>query len=176
MRYAVTRHNAGFWFVDELVSRFRQTFRFAAKFFGDECRIEVGGLDCRLFKPATLMNESGLAVAALFRYYRYAPEEVLVVHDEIDLPPGTIRIKQGGGHGGHNGLRDIMTHINSRDFIRLRIGVGHPGRRDEVVNYVLKSASTEEQALIDEAIDRVYTVFPTLIKGQLARAMNVLHT
>nr|VFK67396.1 MAG: peptidyl-tRNA hydrolase, PTH1 family [Candidatus Kentron sp. UNK]VFK72762.1 MAG: peptidyl-tRNA hydrolase, PTH1 family [Candidatus Kentron sp. UNK] len=174
-RYAVTRHNAGFWFVDGIAAHFRQTFRGTARFFGDECGIEIEGRSCRLFKPATFMNESGLSVAALFHYYRYAPEEVLIVHDEIDFPPGAVRIKQGGGHGGHNGLRSIMTHINTSDFNRLRIGVGRPAHRDDVVDYVLWKAPLEEQALIEEAILRVYAVFPSLIEGKLARAMNVLH-
>nr|VFK57227.1 MAG: peptidyl-tRNA hydrolase, PTH1 family [Candidatus Kentron sp. TUN]VFK65242.1 MAG: peptidyl-tRNA hydrolase, PTH1 family [Candidatus Kentron sp. TUN] len=175
MRYAMTRHNAGFWFVDGLASRFRQIFR-PTKFFGEECRIEVDGRPCRFFKPTTFMNESGLAVAALFRYYRYAPEEVLIVHDEIDLPPGTVRLKQGGGHGGHNGLRNIMTHINTSGFNRLRIGIGHPGHRDDVVNYVLRPAQADEQVFLEEAIARAYTVFPAIIEGNLARAMNTLHT
>ncbi|MBT8420600.1 MAG: aminoacyl-tRNA hydrolase [Gammaproteobacteria bacterium] len=171
----MTRHNAGFWFVDELAYRFQQTFRVAAGFFGQACRIEEGNIHCRLFKPATFMNESGLAVAALFRYYRYAPEQLLVVHDELDLPPGTVRLKQGGGHGGHNGLRDIIAHIDTRDFNRLRIGVGHPGHRDDVVGYVLRSAPKEEQTLIEQAIARAYGEFPALIGGDLARTMNSLH-
>ena len=174
-RYAMTRHNAGFWFVDGLASHSRQTFRAAAGFQGEECRIEIEGRTCRLFKPTTFMNHSGLAVAALFHYYRYAPEEVLIVHDEIDLPPGIARLKQGGGHGGHNGLRNIMTHINTSDFNRLRIGVGHPGHRDDVVNYVLRSTPAEEQDLIEEAISRAYGVFSQVIAGNIARAMNTLH-
>nr|VFJ55751.1 MAG: peptidyl-tRNA hydrolase [Candidatus Kentron sp. FW]VFJ58622.1 MAG: peptidyl-tRNA hydrolase [Candidatus Kentron sp. FW] len=174
IRYTMTRHNAGFWFVDGLASRSRQIFR-STRFLGDECRIDFDGRSCRLFKPTTFMNKSGLAVSTLFRYYRYAPEEILVVHDEIDLPPGTVRLKQGGGHGGHNGLRDIMTHINTSDFNRLRIGVGHPGHRDDVVNYVLRSAPVEEQNLMDEAIMRAYAVFGNIIEGKLARAMNTLH-
>nr|VFJ88669.1 MAG: peptidyl-tRNA hydrolase [Candidatus Kentron sp. LFY]VFK17452.1 MAG: peptidyl-tRNA hydrolase [Candidatus Kentron sp. LFY] len=174
-RYAMTRHNAGFWFVDGLASHFREAFRATARFLGDECRIEVDGKPCRLFKPATFMNKSGLSVAALFHYYRYAPEEVLIVHDEIDLPPGTMRLKKGGGHGGHNGLRDIMTHINTSDFNRLRVGVGHPGHRDDVVNYVLHSAPVEEQTRIEEAIARAYAVLPDILEGNLARAMNTLH-
>nr|VFJ46345.1 MAG: peptidyl-tRNA hydrolase, PTH1 family [Candidatus Kentron sp. FM]VFJ59881.1 MAG: peptidyl-tRNA hydrolase, PTH1 family [Candidatus Kentron sp. FM]VFK11659.1 MAG: peptidyl-tRNA hydrolase, PTH1 family [Candidatus Kentron sp. FM] len=174
-RYAMTRHNAGFWFVDGLAFHFQQTFRTVVRFLGQECRIEQEEIHCRLFKPTTFMNESGLAVAALFRYYRCAPEQLLVVHDEIDLPPGTIRLKQGGGHGGHNGLRNIIAHTNTRDFNRLRIGVGHPGHRDEVVGYVLHPAPREEQTLIEQAITRAYGVFPTLIEGELARVMNTLH-
>lgn len=174
-RYAMTRHNAGFWFVDGLAARFRRTFRSSARFSGQECHIEEEALHCRLFKPATFMNESGMAVAALFRYYRYTPRQLLVIHDEIDLPPGTVRLKQGGGHGGHNGLRGIMAHVDTDDFNRLRIGVGHPGHRDEVVDYVLRAAPREEQHLIEQAIARVYGVFPTLIEGELARVMNVLH-
>ena len=171
----MTRHNAGFWFVDGLASHFQGRFRSSAKFFGDECEISVDGRSCRLLKPATFMNKSGLSVAAIFHYYRYAPEGILVVHDEIDLPPGIARLKQGGGHGGHNGLRDIMTCINTSDFNRLRIGVGHPGHRNDVVDYVLRSAPVEERVLMEEAIARAFAVFPKIIEGDLARAMNTLH-
>nr|VFK01497.1 MAG: peptidyl-tRNA hydrolase, PTH1 family [Candidatus Kentron sp. H]VFK05008.1 MAG: peptidyl-tRNA hydrolase, PTH1 family [Candidatus Kentron sp. H]VFK05079.1 MAG: peptidyl-tRNA hydrolase, PTH1 family [Candidatus Kentron sp. H] len=169
------RHNAGFWFVDGLASHFRQTFRFTAKFFGQECHIEEEGIRCHFFKPTTFMNESGLAIATLFRYYRYVPEQLLVIHDEIDLPPGTVRLKRGGGHGGHNGLRNIVAHMNTQNFNRLRIGVGHPGHRDDVIDYVLSSAPWKEQDLIEQAIARAYTVFPNLIKGELVRVMNTLH-
>nr|VFJ48980.1 MAG: peptidyl-tRNA hydrolase [Candidatus Kentron sp. DK]VFJ58789.1 MAG: peptidyl-tRNA hydrolase [Candidatus Kentron sp. DK] len=175
-RYAMTRHNAGFWFLDGLASRFRQTFRASAKLLGEECQITETGMQCRLFKPTTFMNESGMAVTAFFRYYRESPEQLLVVHDEIDLPPGTIRLKQGGGHGGHNGLRSIIAHMGTRDFSRLRIGVGHPGHRDEVVGYVLHPAREEEQTLIEQAIARAYGEFPLIARGELERVMNTLHT
>ena len=120
------------------------------------------------------MNESGRAVGTLQRYYGYKPEEMLIVHDEIDLPPGTVRLKRGGGHGGHNGLRDVIAQLGFSDFHRVRIGVGHPGRAEEVVDYVLRRASAEEQSLINESVEQALEVFPTIIAGEMARAMNAL--
>ena len=161
--------------MEEVAARNRTAFRAAARFFGELCDIELDDTPCRLFKPVTYMNESGRAVGALQRYYRYEPEEMLIVHDEIDLPPGTVRLKRGGGHGGHNGLRDVITQLGFSDFHRVRIGVGHPGRADEVVDYVLRRASADEQSLINEAVERALQVLPTIIAGNMARAMNALH-
>ena len=175
-RYSRTRHNAGFWFVDELAAKSRCQFSRQAKFQGDLARLEWAEGECYLFKPGVFMNESGRAVQALARYFSIEPETVLIVHDEIDLAPGIIRLKQGGGHGGHNGLRDIISYLGSKAFWRLRIGVGHPGHKDEVVAAVLSKPSTEERKLIDSAIDRALLIMPFIFKGEFERAMNVLHT
>ncbi len=173
-RYAETRHNAGFWLVSLLAERANVRFRPASRFQGEVADCEIGGHRCLLVKPATFMNRSGLTAAALAHYYRYCPEQILIVHDEIDLPPGVARLKAGGG-GSHRGLRDIIQALGSRDFLRLRVGVGHPGRSEEVTPYVLARAPRAEQALIEQALDRVLDVFPSIVTGELQRAMNVLH-
>lgn len=174
-RYARTRHNAGFWFADAVAARWGGSFRGQSGFFGEtaECRVDDHRL--RLLKPDTYMNESGRSVAAVARYYRIAPGEILVAYDEIDLPPGTVRLKRGGGHGGHNGLRDIIPQLGDPGFARLRIGVGHPGHKDLVVGYVLRPAPAAEQALIDEALERALDELPAVVAGRLEAAMNVLH-
>lgn len=175
--YQKTRHNAGFWLVDELAWDYRQSFHAEGKFFGECARAQLpGGADLWLLKPATFMNLSGQAVVALARFYKILPDEILVVHDELDLPPGTARFKQGGGHGGHNGLKDIIARLGSRDFWRLRLGIGHPGDRNEVVNYVLKKPRSEEQGAIDQAIVEALKVLPQAIGGDMAGAMLQLHT
>jgi len=174
-KYEETRHNAGFWYVDRLARRFGGQFRAEAKFHGEVCRIQVAGHECWLLKPATFMNRSGLAGSALARFYKIAPEEILVVHDEIDLPPGEIKLKFGGGHGGHNGLRDLIPALGSKDFLRLRVGVGHPGHKDAVVDYVLARASRSDQEAIDAALDRAEDRLADLLEGELAKAMNSLH-
>jgi PTH1 family peptidyl-tRNA hydrolase len=173
-RYAATRHNAGFWLVSALAERAGTKFRSVSRFFAEVAECDINGHRCQLAKPVTFMNRSGQAVAALAHYYRYAPEQILIVHDEIDLPPGVVRLKAGGG-GSHRGLRDIIQALGSRDFLRLRLGVGHPGRSDEVIAYVLQRAPREEQDLIERAVDRTLAVFPSIIAGELQRAMNVLH-
>jgi len=175
-RYARTRHNAGFWFVDALARRAGATFRESPRFFGETCELAHGGRRLRLLKPITLMNRSGRSVAALSGYYRIGPEALLIVYDEIDLPPGVVRLKRGGGHGGHNGLRDVLAHLGDPGFARLRIGVGHPGRSDEVVDYVLRRAPAAEQQKIDDALERSLDLFDEIVTGDLPRAMNVLHT
>ena len=172
--YEPTRHNAGFWFVDELARRCQQTFRSEARFHGEVARCRLEGRECRLHKPMTFMNRSGQSVAAICNFYKVQPAEVLVVHDELDLPPGVIKLKKGGGHGGHNGLRDIHKAIGA-DYHRLRIGIGHPGDRNLVVDYVLKRPSREEDALMREAIERGVEEIPTIIGGDLQKAMNRLH-
>ncbi len=174
-KYADTRHNAGFWFVDRLAGRFGAVLRPESKFAGELGRIQVGGRDCWLLKPSTFMNRSGQSVAALARFYKLEPEEILVVHDEIDLPPGEVRLKRGGGHGGHNGLRDIIPALGSKDFMRLRVGVGHPGHKDAVVDYVLGRPSKAEQDAIEAALDRAEARIEDLISGDIAAAMNALH-
>jgi len=173
--YEPTRHNAGFWFVDELVRRCQQDFRSEQRFNSEVARCLLDGSECRLQKPLTFMNRSGQAVGALARFFRVSPEQILVVHDELDLPPGTIKLKTGGGHGGHNGLRDLISHLGSKDFHRLRVGIGHPGHKDQVVDYVLRKPSKEDRRRIDDAIYDALGVMPDVIKGDFARAMNSLH-
>jgi len=175
-RYAQTRHNAGFWFVDELARRYGGSFRSEKRFHGDVARISLPCGDCQLLKPTTFMNRSGLSVASLAQFFRIAPETILVAHDEIDLPPGTVRLKQGGGHGGHNGLRDIVPALGSPNFWRLRLGVGHPGHKDQVVNYVLDRPRQEEARLIDDMIAAAADQFPAMYQGEWVRVQNQLHS
>ena len=174
-RYAQTRHNAGFWFVDELARKHGGSFRAEKKFHGELTRIRVGERECMLLKPMQYMNRSGLSVASIAKFYRIAPAAILIAHDEIDLPPGALRVKQGGGHGGHNGLRDVISALGSADFWRLRIGVGHPGHRDLVVDYVLSRPRLEEQMLLDQAIAAALEAFPLLLEGQFGKAQQQLH-
>ena len=173
-RYADTRHNAGFWFADDLAYRCAAAFRRAPKFLGDLAEAQWGGRFW-LLKPETFMNRSGASVGALARFYRLSAPQILVVHDDLDLPPGAVRVKRGGGHGGHNGLRDVMAQLGDREFLRLRIGIGHPGNSDQVVDYVLTRAPREEQDLIEQAITQAVDVFPHILEGNLDKAMNLLH-
>jgi len=175
--YQKTRHNAGAWLLDELAWDYKQSWRAENKFFGEAARASLpGGGDLWLLKPTTFMNLSGQSVVALARFYKILPNEILVVHDELDLPPGSARFKQGGGHGGHNGLKDIIAKLGTPDFWRLRLGIGHPGERTEVVNYVLKKPRAEEQAEIDQAIVSALAVLPQALAGDMAGAMKQLHT
>ena len=170
--YEDNRHNLGFWFIDRLAQDLKVALAPQGKFFG-----HVGRLgDLWLLKPTTFMNRSGQAVVALARFYKIIPDEILVVHDELDLQPGVIRLKQGGGNGGHNGLKDIQAHLTTPDFWRLRLGIGHPGERNEVVNYVLKAPRREEQELIDKALDRCLSAWPKMAAGDYEAAQRVLHT
>jgi len=173
-QYTQTRHNAGFWFVDTMASRCGAEFRPEKRFHGLLAQCRSRDLDCRLFKPSTFMNRSGQAVAAITRFFDIPLEAVLVVHDDLDLPPGTARLKRGGGHGGHNGLRDLIAHLGG-DFYRLRLGIGHPGQRDQVVDYVLRKPSREERDLIADAIADALAVTPEILDGHFPRAMNLLH-
>ena len=169
--YEDNRHNLGFWFVDRLARELKVLLAPQGKFFG-----HVGRLgDLWLLKPSTFMNRSGQALVALARFYKIMPDEILVVHDELDLQPGVIRLKQGGGNGGHNGLKDIQAHLTTPDFWRLRLGIGHPGDRNEVVNYVLKAPRREERELIDQAIDRCLVAWPKLGAGDYEAAQRQLH-
>ncbi|WP_024304097.1 aminoacyl-tRNA hydrolase [Pseudogulbenkiania sp. MAI-1] len=175
--YEKTRHNAGFWLVDELAWQHKATLKGEGKFFGEVARApQPGGNDLWLLKPMTFMNLSGQAVAALARFYKIAPEEILVVHDELDLAPGTARFKQGGGHGGHNGLKDIIARLGTPNFWRLRLGIGHPGDRSEVVGFVLKKPRSEEQGAIEDAMAAALRVLPQAIAGDMPAAMKTLHT
>lgn len=170
------RHNAGFWFVDELARSSQCCLRAETRFHAEVGRCTLHGQDCRLQKPTTFMNRSGQAVGALAKFLRIPPADILVVHDELDLPPGTARLKMGGGHGGHNGLRDLIQHLGTQDFMRLRIGIGHPGDRNLVVDYVLHRPSREDREQIDAAMTRALEVMPLAIAGEFERAMHKLHT
>lgn len=174
--YETTRHNAGYWWVDELARLQNLGFKSEAKFHGLTARGQLHGHEVFLLKPQTFMNVSGRAVGALAQFYKIAPAEILVVHDELDLPPGVARLKLGGGHGGHNGLKDIIAHLGSKDFWRLRLGIGHPGDRTDVAGYVLNDPRREERELIDEAMQRALDVAPMIIEGKAEAAMLKLHS
>ncbi len=173
--YERTRHNAGFWFVDEIARRKGAFFRAETKFSGDVCKVDLEGRDVYLLKPSTFMNRSGLSVRQLASFYKIPIENVLVVHDELDLSPGDIRLKTAGGHGGHNGLRDIIAQMG-KAFHRLRIGIGHPGHRDQVADYVLKRASKTDQQAIDEALENAHNILPLLAQGSWEKAVHRLHS
>lgn len=174
--YASTRHNVGFWFADALAAAHGGGFRAEGKFHGELCRVTIAGADLRLLKPSTYMNRSGQSVAAVSRYFGIPPESILIAHDELDLPVGKVRLKQGGGHAGHNGLRDTIGVLGSRDFWRLRIGIDHPGDRGQVIGYVLGRPSQEDGACIRDALDRSLKVTPDLLAGRYQAAMNSLHS
>jgi peptidyl-tRNA hydrolase, PTH1 family len=174
--YEATRHNAGFWWIDEICREHGITLASEGKFFGRTSRLRLGTREAWLLQPTTFMNASGRAVAALSRFYRIAPRNILVVHDELDLPPGSVKLKRGGGNGGHNGLKDISAQLGTPDYWRLRIGIGHPGEKSAVVNYVLKPPMKDEAALIGETIDRSTTLLPMLLEGSFEAAMLKLHT
>ena len=175
-KYQTTRHNAGFWFVDRLADSEHCDFARQAKFHGEVARLRSGKADCWLLKPDTFMNHSGRAVTAMLDYYGIEAAQMMIVHDEIDLEPGVVRLKQGGGHGGHNGLRDIIAATGKKDFIRLRIGVGHPGHKDDVIDYVLRRAGSSEKKAIEAGIEESLSVMPFLFNGELQKAMTALHS
>ena len=174
-QYEQTRHNAGFWFVDAVARRYNAVFRAESRYKSDVTHCRIDGHDCRLQKPMDFMNCSGQPVASFAAFYRIPRQAILVVHDELDLPPGTARVKQGGGHGGHNGLRDLISHLGGGEFYRLRLGIGHPGHRDQVVDYVLRKPSRDDRALIENAIADALDVIAEIVDGQFGRAMNLLH-
>lgn len=174
-QYEATRHNVGFWWVDAIAHAQQVSFRAEAKFFGELARVRLAGQEVRLLKPATYMNRSGQAVVAVARYFSIPPERILIAHDELDLPVGVTRIKQGGGHAGHNGLRDSITALGSRDFWRLRIGIAHPGDRALVTNYVLGRPARDDESRIRDALAAAELRLPDLIAGQFQQAMNQLH-
>lgn len=173
-QYSETRHNAGFWFCERLASLLGVRFSHEARFHGLVANARQAGL--WLLMPQTYMNRSGQAIGALARFYRIQPAEILVVHDELDIPPGQLRLKFGGGLGGHNGLKDTSAHLGTNDYWRLRIGIGHPGDRNEVIHYVLKPARREEQAAIDEAIERALAAWPQIAAGHWHAATQRLNT
>jgi len=175
--YSRTRHNAGAWFINELAKWHNTQLREDAKYFGYTARIAIAGQDVRLLIPTTFMNLSGKSVSALAKFYRIDVTQILVVHDELDLPPGVAKFKQGGSHGGHNGLKDIISKMaNSKEFYRLRIGIGHPGHRDKVTGYVLGKAQAKEQEQMDAAIDEAVRCIDILAKDGMTKAMSRLHT
>lgn len=175
--YADTRHNAGAWFVEQLARNHHCSLQADPKFFGFAGRITLSGKDVRLLIPTTFMNLSGKAIAAIANFYKIDAEQILVAHDELDLPPGVIKLKTGGGHGGHNGLRDTIASLaNNKGFHRLRIGIGHPGHASKVTGYVLGKPSQQERELINAAIDEAERYVPLTLSGDWAGAMNQLHS
>lgn len=175
--YDHTRHNAGADFVEQFARASHVTLQPETKFHGRVARVQAGGIDVRLIIPLTYMNESGRAVAALANFYKILPDNILVVHDELDLPPGTARLKKGGGAGGHNGLKDIIRSLgNQQQFCRLRVGIGHPGSAKLVSGYVLKKAPSNEQNLIEDSMAESLAAMPTVLAGDWEKAMHQLHT
>ncbi len=173
--YEDTRHNAGFWLLDQLAQQWHSHWQDDRKFFGHLIRSTRPSGEICLLKPQTYMNLSGQAVQAVASFYKIQPQEILVIHDELDLEPGRIKFKLGGGNGGHNGLKDIQARLGSPDFYRLRLGIGHPGDRNEVVNYVLKKPRREEKELIEDAIDKSIATLPDILAGKIEAAQRVLH-
>lgn len=174
--YEDTRHNVGFWWVDALAQAQSLNFKNEAKFHGLLARGQVHGQEVFLLKPQTFMNLSGRAVAAVAQFYKILPAQILVVHDELDLAPGIAKLKTGGGHGGHNGLKDIIAQLGTRDFWRLRIGIGHPGDKAQVASFVLNNPRQEEREPIAIALENAARVAPLIIEGKLEAAMLKLHS
>mgnify|MGYP001137888504 CR=1 FL=1 len=174
-KYANTRHNAGYWLLDRLARATSATLKPEKKVLGEVAQVTLAGAQVRLFRPATYMNESGQAVRRLLDFYKLAPADMLVVHDELDLPPGTVRLKSGGGHGGHNGLRDIIAHCSDQ-FLRLRIGIGHPGDRSRVTGFVLNPPGNAELQLIEAALPDAERAIELLLGDGAEKAMHFLHS
>ena len=176
-KYTDTRHNAGEWLIERLVRRFNVSLNPESKFFGKTTRTLVNGKEVRLLVPTTFMNLSGKAVGALASFYRIKHEEILVIHDELDLPPGIAKLKQGGGHGGHNGLKDIVAQLgNNNNFYRLRIGIGHPGHRDLVAGYVLNKPSPADRDALEKVLDEVTDCVEMIFKDGMVKATNRLNS
>lgn len=174
--YARTRHNAGFWWIERCAEDLRIMLKPESRYFGIAGRGNTASGEVFLLQPQTFMNASGKSVAALARFYKIEPEQILVVHDELDLAPGVARLKMGGGHGGHNGLKDIAAQLGSRDFWRLRLGIGHPGEKNQVVNYVLNPPRTDELTQIEDAVTDSLHVLSEMLRGDFSVAMLKLHT
>jgi peptidyl-tRNA hydrolase, PTH1 family len=172
--YAQTRHNAGSWFVERLADQYGIRLKADPKFFGISGRGNIEGQDVRLLLPTTFMNLSGKSVVPFAKFYNIAPEAMLIAHDELDMDPGVIRLKSGGGHGGHNGLRDIVPHLGS-NFHRLRVGIGHPGSKERVSGHVLGKAPSSEQSLMDDAIHHALSRIKLLVNGEIQQAMNQIN-
>ena len=173
--YAATRHNVGAWFIDHFAKNQHVPLCLNKKFRGFVGEFTHQNEKCFLLKPVTYMNESGLSVSVFAQFYKITAPEILVVHDELDFASGVVRLKQGGGHGGHNGLRDIVSHMGA-DFYRLRIGIGHPGHRDDVTNYVLGTPSHDDHQSINTAIEESMSVMPELLAGEFQKAFHALHS
>ena len=175
-KYAETRHNAGFWFLDELLRAQGLNLKAQARIKAAIVRADIHGRDCILARPVKYMNESGIAVRSIMDYYAIPAANMLVAYDELDLSPGVVRLKVGGGHGGHNGLRDIFRHVQDKDFLRLRIGIGHPGHKDAVTRYVLGRSPKQVRAVIGNAIAEAVSVMALILGERVPDAMTVLHT
>lgn len=173
--YAQTRHNAGEWFVQALDKTYPLSFTTEKAFQGEVGQLVIQDQNARILLPLTYMNLSGQSTGALSRFYRLTPEQILVIHDDLDLPAGTLRLKTGGGHGGHNGLKDIVNHLGSNAFHRLRVGIGHPGDKTLVHNYVLGKPSQEEKAKIQASFESGIQLMPRILSGDIAGAMNELN-
>jgi len=173
--HSETRHNAGFWFVDSLAAKYSLSFRSESKFNAEICRMQTAEIDCWLCKPMMFMNRSGFSVQAMASFYKIPVEGILIAHDELDLDPGVARLKKAGGHGGHNGLRDIIAQMGDKSFTRLRLGIGHPGSQDKVTSYVLGRPTQEDRQLIEIAIKEAVDVIPLVLEGNEQKAMNALH-
>lgn len=173
--YEATRHNAGFWFIDEVARALKVSLVPERGYFGLAARASTPNGPVWLLEPMTYMNATGKSVAALARFFKIAPGEILVAHDELDLPPGQVKMKQGGSHAGHNGLKDIHAQLGSADYWRLRLGIGHPGVKAEVVNYVLKKPSAEHREAIDKSIEQAMSALDLMLAGEMERAMMKVH-
>ena len=174
--YQAHRHNAGFWFIESLANNLDSKFSSQSKIFGETAICLIGTNKVHLLKPKTFMNNSGQSVKALSSYYNIEPEEILVIHDDLDLTPGSVKIKMGGGHGGHNGLKDTIKALNTSDFYRLRLGIGHPGSKNEVVDFVLTPPGKTDSMLIEQAIKEAMDIIEPLVIGDVEQAMKKLHT
>lgn len=174
-QYEATRHNVGFWFVDAVAARYGCGLHPEGKFFGEVCRGVFEGQECRLLKPTTFMNRSGQAVSSLANFFKIPVERILVVHDDLDLDTGVVRLKRGGGHGGHNGLRDIIAQLG-KEFLRLRIGIGHPGNKHQVHDYVLGKPSPTDRQAMQDALYEAEAALPLILAGDIERATQRLHT
>ena len=174
--YEATRHNAGFWWIDALSQQLKAPLSLDKNYHGQVARTTLNGQTVWLLKPLTYMNLSGKSVAALARFFKISPDEVLVAHDELDIVPGQVKLKRGGSHAGHNGLRDIHAQLGTADYWRLRIGVGHPGVKAEVINWVLKKPSQEHRVAIEDSIERSLKALPALLKGEMDKATLLIHT
>lgn len=175
-KYSKTRHNAGFWFIDSLASKAGVSSREQGKLHAQTVRCSLAGRDCLLMQPTTFMNESGIALRSVVDYYKIKPANMLIAYDELDLEPGDIRLKQGGGHGGHNGLRDIFRHLGRQDFLRLRIGIGHPGQKDRVTPWVLGRPTLDQEIEIQRSLEQAEMALPAILEGRVHDAMTQLHT
>jgi PTH1 family peptidyl-tRNA hydrolase len=174
--YEDTRHNAGFWWVDEVSRVLKAPLSIDRNYFGTVARTSVNGQNLWLLEPQTFMNLSGKSVGSLARFFKIAPEHILVAHDELDLPPGEVKLKRAGGHAGHNGLRDIHSQLGSPDYWRLRIGIGHPGDKNEVANWVLKKPMLDDRIAIGQGLDRALKALPHLLAGEMDKATVLIHT